>query len=435
MRNTSIDVFDTAQMVSDVAALVACDTCYPPGAGYAALAETLRDLCGDLDGAWQTLEVPEELWAVEGASGPRTNVILRPALGSPDAPEALIYFHTDTAPVGQGWTRPALQLTQEGDVLFGRGTADMKGTIASVLAALRVLKATAAKLAYRPVLAFCTDEEGGRYPGIRYLVETAELPDVLLNLNGSAEPRIWAGCFGSLTFRIDVLGKAAHSGTPERGLNAAEAALPLLIALTELKKRIEARESAMPARPGSEGPLRPRFSITGVQSGGSGSAIPGDCAVTLNRRYMPEEDEARVRQEIEACVAQAFQGDTKVRWTMSEVGHLPVVTDPDGPATSRWTAARAEAAGIPPGDFIRYGSTASSDFGWVQRAGYRHMLLGGLARPTSNIHAADEHTTLSELTTLARAVQLFLSADFDPAPSTDPAPQEGHPNNKEALSP
>lgn len=60
----------------------------------------------------------------------------------------------------------------------------------------------------------------------------------------------------------------------------------------------------------------------------------------------------------------------------------------------------------------RLGGDESSDFGWVQRAGMREILLGGLGRPDRNVHAAEEHTTLSDIVALASAILAYLAADF-----------------------
>ena len=63
--------------------------------------------------------------------------------------------------------------------------------------------------------------------------------------------------------------------------------------------------------------------------------------------------------------------------------------------------------------------------GWVQRAGIQEILLGGLIRPDSNAHAPDEFTTIDDVVGLARAVLLYLAADFaedNPAAETSPPP-------------
>lgn len=422
---------DTEAMVQALAEMIACPTSMPPGEGYEDFARLMEASFADLGCTSERVIVPRELWDGPGLSGERVNLILRPDMPGADAdlPEAMIYFHTDTAPVGDGWTVDPLTLTERDGKLLGRGTADMKGTIAAVRDALLRLADAEAPLAFRPVLAFCSDEEGGRYPGIRYLAENGPLPEVLLNLNGSAEPRIWAGCLGSLDFTLTVTGRATHSGEPDRGINAAEALLPALVALNALKPQVEARTTALPAPPWSDGPLKGRLNITAIHSGDKGSALPGQARTTVNRRYIAEEDAETVISEIRETVARAMDGTAALDWDLRVTGHLPPVSDPDGPATRRWTLARARAFGLPESDFLRYGSGTSSDFGWVQKAGLKHMLLGGLARPDRNVHAADEFTTVEDLRGLSDAIAYFLAADSAPdgADQTDSFPTEGTP--------
>lgn len=415
MSNASAADISYDDMHADLASLIGFDTCFPPAANYHGFCDLIEDMVAALGGTSERVVVPEALWRTDGVDGARVNLLVRPDMGPKDAPEALIYFHTDTAPVGDGWTRPALTLTREGDRLFGRGTADMKGCIAAVLAALRHLKANGATLAFRPVLAFCTDEEGGLYPGIRYLAETTDLPEVLLNLNGGAAPRIWGGCLGSMDLAITGQGLAVHSGRPDLGINALEEMVPLLGALAALKADTEKRTSAMPPPPG-EGPLRARLNVTAIRAGDKGSALPGTCRVVVNRRYLPEENISDVRAELDRVIATSLS-ETRLRgWSVDEIGHLPPVADPSGPWTARWTQARASATDRPVSEFTTYGSGTSSDFGWVQKAGIQHMLLGGLMRPEANVHGPDEFTTTGDMEALARAVALFLRADFTTSP-------------------
>ena len=140
MRNGDPGEPRVEAMLDALAQLVEINTCFPPGACYREITDLCAALCAPLGGSGETVEVPEALWQAPGASGPRVNLIQRPDLGPVDAPEALIYFHIDTAPVGNGWTRPPLSLTREDTRVYGRGTADMKGTIVAVLDALIRMK-------------------------------------------------------------------------------------------------------------------------------------------------------------------------------------------------------------------------------------------------------------------------------------------------------
>src|SRR5258708_15301061 len=102
----------------------------------------------------------------------------------------------------------------------------MKGTIAASVLALRAAQACGLPFAYDPMLLCCTDEEGGLYPGVRYLAEQGLLEGHIVNFNGGAAPRIWAGCFGSVHLTILLRRRPAHARDPQPALNALDAAQP-----------------------------------------------------------------------------------------------------------------------------------------------------------------------------------------------------------------
>jgi succinyl-diaminopimelate desuccinylase len=393
--------------------MIAIDTSFPPGEGYGAFADLMETLFAPLGFTFERVDVPERHWRVEGsqASGPRINLIARRRTGRP---VCSLYYHVDTVPAGPGWMRPPFALTREGNRLYGRGTADMKGTIASTLAALAAADRAGVPLAYDPVLLFCTDEEGGLYPGVRHLAELGLIEGHVLCFNGGAVPRIWAGCFGSLDLSIRVRGRAAHSGEPGNGINAIEEALPILNALAVLKPTVEARRSTMPSAPHLEGrPLTARLTITAMQAGAKGSALPGECTILVNRRYTPDETHDAALAELEGAIREATRETKALAIETRVVGHLAPVRDPDGGSCwPRWIDALSAGFGWPRESFRRWGASSSSDMGFVQAAGHPHILLGGLARPEANVHAADEFTTVADVTALARSILLYLAAEW-----------------------
>lgn len=396
-----------------LARLVAVDTSFPPGRGYAGFAELLEELFVPLGLVCRRVEVPEALWRTPETTGPRINVIAAPPARR--LPGCGIYVHTDTVPPGAGWTRPPLELTREGERLYGRGAADMKGTLAALYAALTAAREAGLELAFDPVLLACTDEEGGLYPGVRYLAEQGEIGcEQVICLNGGAAPRIWAGCFGSLDLAITVTGRAAHSGDPgPDGVNAVEQALPIVAALMALKEKVEARASAMPAPPHFAGsPLRARLTLAAIHGGAKGSALPGDCRLLVNRRVMPEESMDSALAELEAAVAEGARLGHALGVATQLVGRLDPVVDPDaaGRCWPRWRQALGWGFGWPDAAFSRYGSSTSSDMGYLRAAGVSEMMLGGLSRRDNHTHAADEFTTTSDLAGLARALLAYLAA-------------------------
>ncbi len=393
--------------VADLARMIAIDTSFPPGTGYVPFARLMEARLAPLGFAARRVTVPPELSG--GVGGERVNLIAARRAGKP---VCSLYFHVDTVPPGDGWSYPPFALTRAGGRLHGRGSADMKGTIAAAVLALEAAAAAGLALAYDPELLLCTDEEGGLYPGIRYLAEQGMIGGHLLSFNGSAAPRIWAGCFGSFDLLIRIEGKGGHSGDGEGSRNAIERAVPLLARLAALKEVVEGRRSALPPRPG-KAPLTARLTIAAAHGGDKGSAVPARFEILLNRRYAPEEDFTAARGEIEAVIAAAAR-EAELAMRAELVGHLAPVSDPTGPHWPRWQHACAEGFGWRDEEFRAWGASSSSDMGWVQRTGVQEILLGGLGRPDNNVHAADEFTTMEDLTSLARSILLYLAADFSP---------------------
>ncbi|MEQ8813465.1 MAG: M20/M25/M40 family metallo-hydrolase [Thalassobaculum sp.] len=410
---------DTTTIVDDLSRLVSLDTSFPPGDGYTAFADLAEAMLAPLGFRFRRVSVPEAHWrAPDGsARGERVNLIAARRSGRP---ACSLYYHVDTVPSGDGWSMSPFALTRHGDRLYGRGTADMKGTIAATLAALRAIDRFGLELAFDPLLLLCTDEEGGLYPGIRYLAEQGLIEGHLLSFNGGAAPRIWAGCFGSIDMLVRIHGRGAHSGDPVGGINAAEETIPLLNALMRLKAEVETRTSALPPPPHWQGrPLHARLTIAAMHGGHKGSSLPARFEVLVNRRYAPEEPFDAVMAELDATIAQAMAGSRALEVETHLVGHLAPVSDPTGPHWPRWQAAVGQGFGYPPSAFRAWGSSTSSDMGFVQQAGIREILLGGLSRPGSNTHAPDEFTTIADLVALARAVLLYLSRDFGAAGSPE----------------
>ena len=407
---------DVETAISDLRLMVAADTSFPPGAGYDTFADVIEPLIRPLGFEVERVVVPQELWHVAGgpACGQRTNVVARRLGGKPVCG---LYFHIDTVPAAPGWQQDPLRLARDGDRLIGLGAADMKGSMAAVLLALRAAVDSGMALAYDPMLLFCTDEEGGLYPGVRYLAEQGRVEGHIVNFNGSAEARIWAGCFGLFNLLIKVRGQTVHAGEGNRrgtGASAIEGALPLLQALQELAGRVAQRTSALPPPPHAGGPLRPQLSIASVHGGLCGGQIPSLLEITVCRRYAPEEPFEDALEEVQLLIQSVMAKQPQLTVETALTGHLIPTGEPGGPHWPRWQQAVGHGFGYAPQDFRRWGAASCSDFGYVQRTGMQEVLLGGLGRPDRNIHSPGEFTTTTDIVSLARSVLAYLSADFVP---------------------
>ena len=150
-----IDADETA-LLADMQAVLAIDTSLPPGGGYRALNAQVKEQLTPLGFTCREVVVPQELWQSDalGFAGPRANMIASRRRGQPPLS---IYYHTDTVPSGPGWTEEPFAATRRGDQVFGRGAADMKGTIAATICALRAIEACNIALRYDPILLCCTE--------------------------------------------------------------------------------------------------------------------------------------------------------------------------------------------------------------------------------------------------------------------------------------
>jgi len=149
----------------------------------------------------------------------RTNVVGTIGTG---APSLFVACHLDVVPAGDGWETDAFEATIRGDRLYGRGSSDNKGQLASCLMVAKCLKEHEDELSGRLIFAAVADEERGSALGLDYLINECDLqadcaiiPDVLHNMD-----MIDVAEKGVLHVKITSLGKQAHGSTPEHGINA-----------------------------------------------------------------------------------------------------------------------------------------------------------------------------------------------------------------------
>ncbi|EPJ43914.1 MAG: acetylornithine deacetylase ArgE [Osedax symbiont Rs1] len=160
---------------------------------------------------------------------------LHATIGSSDKPGIMLSGHTDTVPVsGQNWHTDPFQLTEKEGLYYGRGTCDMKGFIAVVLAAVPQLVAQPLKI---PVhLAFSYDEEIGCI-GVRRLIDTLKQHPIKPAICIIGEPtsmKVVTAHKGKVAVRVTVHGKECHSGMAPQGVNAVNFAARLIVWLEQL---------------------------------------------------------------------------------------------------------------------------------------------------------------------------------------------------------
>ncbi|EZI28316.1 acetylornithine deacetylase [Pseudomonas extremaustralis] len=258
----------------------------------------------------------------------RSKANLFASIGPLELAGIVLSGHTDVVPVdGQAWSVPPFELTERDGKLFGRGTADMKGYIACVLALVPELVKADLR---RPVhIALSYDEEVGCL-GVRSLLKVLEqrpLKPMLCIIGEPTGLKPVLGHKGKLAMRCDVHGEACHSAYAPYGVNAIEHAAELIGELGRIGQRLRDTRDAR---------FDPPFSTvqTGVMSGGKAlNIVPADCRFDFEIRALPSQDPGEVADQLKAYAEQqvlprmqAVSAQSAIRFT--ELSAYPgLVTD------------------------------------------------------------------------------------------------------------
>ena len=165
----------------------------------------------------------------------RSKANLWATIGPADRPGVILSGHTDVVPVdGQDWSSAPFTLREADGRLYGRGTADMKGFIAAVLA---LVPEMASRHLARPIhLAFSYDEEIG-CSGVQSLIARLDKLPVRPELCLVGEPtdlRPIIGHKGGRSYKVHVRGTEAHSSLAPLAVNAVEYAAELIVFLKSI---------------------------------------------------------------------------------------------------------------------------------------------------------------------------------------------------------
>ncbi len=216
-------------------------------------------------------------------------------IGPEGVPGVGLSGHTDVVPIeGQTWKSDPFTVTERNGRLYGRGTADMKGFLACVLAAVPDIKRRKLKVPIHIVFSY--DEETGCL-GVRPMID--EMGDRLIRprmviVGEPTSMRVVDAHKGPVRWQIEVKGRAAHSSMAHLGVNAITYASRLIAELDAIEQELKAR----PPNPRFEPPY-PTVQVTMIDGGTATNIVPisttFDCEVRTLPGFDPNEIEQRLR--------------------------------------------------------------------------------------------------------------------------------------------
>lgn len=323
------------------------------------------------------------LWARSGNTGP-----LLAFLG-----------HTDVVPSGPAaaWTTPPFEPHLRDGRLYGRGAADMKGSLAAFITACERFcnrYPEGERFGYIALL-ITSDEEGDAIDGTARVIETLQTRGERIDMCLVGEPSsetliadtIKIGRRGSLHGHLTVRGIQGHVAYPQRASNPIHQFAPVLLELTA-RSWDEGNASFPPTT----------MQISNIQAGtGATNVIPGSLHADFNFRYSSELTAEEIRSEVEHMF-ERHDLEYQIDWRLSA---RPFLTE-QGPLLDAALAAIHEVTGR---EARTSTSGGTSDGRFIARTGSQVIELGPI---NTSIHQVDEHVTVAELNMLSAIYERIL---------------------------
>ncbi|HEU5081353.1 MAG TPA: ArgE/DapE family deacylase [Opitutaceae bacterium] len=394
--------------------LVRIETVNPPGADYdqitRVLVKELQAIGFDATRLSPKPALQKKLLPKEQHAFPRFNVLGKWKV---EGARKTIHFnaHYDVVPVSGNWRHGSpFSGARERGWIYGRGTGDMKGSIASLLLALKALRAVRVSPRMNIEVSFTADEETDSALGAGWLVQHAPIdPDYAIVMEGGENDAVCCGHNGVVWLEVVVHGKAAHGSKPEEGVNALEKMAALVLALEEHKRQLSQRTFKTP-----EGiTMVPTLNIGGVFTQGPGAKIntvPAEARFTIDRRVLAIESAARAESELRGFLAKAARQIEGCRITVNKISeNHPCYSEPSDPFFGAMAAAVSQARRKPALFNVAAGFNDMHFFS-------HHLKIPtlGYGPGGQNYHALDERARLKDLVLTAK-IYADLLQNFDGA--------------------
>ena len=234
----------------------------------------------------------------------------------------LLNSHLDTVELGKGWKRDPFAGLLENGKVYGRGASDDKGNVAAMLEIARLAKGR--NLGKRLLFTFTTGEEFGTKLEEKgsYLLSKHLRADKALVLEPQFDVKerrlnIIHGCRGIENIKVQIMGKGAHTGYPERGVNAVSRAVRILSKI----EQIEFHSVTVPGQKVTTVcmPIR-------IEGGADMFLVPATCEILIHARTAP--GDGRLVVDVERICREVCGSDFTMTTPYSAPGYVESHEDP-----------------------------------------------------------------------------------------------------------
>lgn len=397
--------------------LIRIPTLNPPGQHY-------REICEYLEARLAPRGFHCDLIRANGAPGdseayPRWNILARRDGGRPGE---TVHFnsHHDVVEIGHGWTRDPLaaEYVAGEDRIYGRGACDMKGGLAASIIAAEAFIETHPDHAGRIEISATADEETGGYGGVAFLAERGDFADVqhVIIPEPLHKDRICLGHRGVWWAEIETHGRIAHGSMPFLGDSAIRHMGAVLEEMeATLWPLLAGKRTEMPVIP--EGARSSTLNINAIHGGAPdlgpdytglpAPCVPDRCRITIDRRFLIEEDLAEVKAEITALMERIRARRPNFRYEIRDLFEVvPSMTERDAPVVRTTAAAIERVLGIPPGYVV---SPGTYDQKHIDRIGRLKNCIAYGPGVLELAHQPDEWIGVGDMLDSARVMGLVLA--------------------------
>lgn len=258
------------------------------------VAETIKEIF-EKEGIWTEVN-----HVMDG----RSNVIAK-IKGKGNGRSLLLTGHTDTVPPYD--MKDPCTLKEKGDKLYGRGSVDMKGPLACMIAALISIKKANIELDGDLIFAGVIDEEEGSLGTIDLLEKGIEADAAIVGEPSNLE--ICVAHRGLEWIEFHFLGKTVHGGKQDEGINA-------IVNASNFIQRIQ--EKVYPKIYSETHPIIGTSSMNyGTINGGTQpSTVAGNCVMKIDRRWVPGENYEEILKEYQDIIDEMSKEDSKFKCEM-----------------------------------------------------------------------------------------------------------------------